>query len=305
MLEDSSWHILSRFFKFLGLCLSTDLFSSAHRFSIGLRSDDWDGHCRTLILLSWNHFCVDLQVCFGSLSWWKVHLRPSPSLLDERTRFSAKIAWYLVEFIMPSILTSAPGPLELKQSQNITDPLPYFTVGMRCFSLRLCSYAKHADAVPDKNIPFWSHLTRTPCSNHNTNDIWCFLLCLVVRKGFLLATLQGCGYGGGVWWCFLKPGEPKTASRPEIPSLWSLGILLLLSSFSISCRYVLYPWGNSSISFELLYNCSDSAQWYIQSFANVLVAITTFMKVYDHLPLLNCQFFMVLDDFVCVLQEVR
>ena len=26
----------------------------------------------------------------------------------------------------------------------------------------------------------------------------------------------------------------------------------------------------------------------IQSFANFLVAITTFMKVYDHLPLLNC-----------------
>ena len=35
----------------------------------------------------------------------------------------------------------------------------------------------------------------------------------------------------------------------------------------------------------LLYNCSDSAQWYIQSFANYFVAITTFMKVYNHLPL--------------------
>ena len=51
---------------------------------------------------------------------------------------------------------------------------------------------------------------------------------------------------------------------------------------------------NSSISFELLYNCSDSAQWYIQSFANFPVAITTFMKVYDHLPLLNCQLFCFL-----------
>ena len=34
-------------FTFLGLCLSTDFFNSAHRFSIGLRSGDWDGHCRT------------------------------------------------------------------------------------------------------------------------------------------------------------------------------------------------------------------------------------------------------------------
>ena len=42
---NSSWHILSISFTFLGLCLSTDLFNSAHMFSIGLRSGDWYGHC--------------------------------------------------------------------------------------------------------------------------------------------------------------------------------------------------------------------------------------------------------------------
>ena len=116
--------ILSRSFTFLGLRLSTALFNSADRCTIGLRSGDWDGHDRTLILLSQNHCCVDLEVCFGSLSCWKVHIQPSPSPLAEATRLSAKIAWYLVEFIMPSILTSVPGPLELKQPQNITDPPP-------------------------------------------------------------------------------------------------------------------------------------------------------------------------------------
>ena len=40
-----------------------------------------------------------------------------------------------MEFIIPSILTSAPGPLELKQPQNMTGPPLYFTVGMTCFFL--------------------------------------------------------------------------------------------------------------------------------------------------------------------------
>ena len=27
---------------------------------------------------------------------------------------------------------------------------------------------------------------------------------------------RGCGYGGGVWWYFLKPGDPKMPPRPAI-----------------------------------------------------------------------------------------
>ena len=38
--------------------LCTLIFSSAHRF----RSGDWDGHGRSLILCSVNHFCVNLDV---------------------------------------------------------------------------------------------------------------------------------------------------------------------------------------------------------------------------------------------------
>ena len=42
----------------LGLHLWTVLFNSDHIFSIGFKSGDWNGHCKTLILFSQNHFCV-------------------------------------------------------------------------------------------------------------------------------------------------------------------------------------------------------------------------------------------------------
>ncbi len=39
------------------------LFSSPHSFSIGFRSDDWNGHSRSLVLCSVTHFCVVFEVC--------------------------------------------------------------------------------------------------------------------------------------------------------------------------------------------------------------------------------------------------
>ena len=56
--------------------------------------------------------------------------------------------------------------------------------------MHLCSYAKQADAEPDKNAQIWSHLSRSPCSSHNANDVkQTPCTCIVVRNGFLLATL--------------------------------------------------------------------------------------------------------------------
>ncbi len=43
-------------------------FSSLHSFSVGFRSEDWDGHGGTFVLCSVTHFCVDFDVCFGLLS---------------------------------------------------------------------------------------------------------------------------------------------------------------------------------------------------------------------------------------------
>ncbi len=39
------------------------LFSSPHSFSTGFRSEDWDGHSRSLVLCSVTYFCVVFEVC--------------------------------------------------------------------------------------------------------------------------------------------------------------------------------------------------------------------------------------------------
>src|SRR4029434_4374987 len=113
-------------------------FSSSHRFSMGFRSGDCDGNGKTFILLSVNHFCVDFEVCFGSYSCWKVQPWPILSLLKGAVRFAFNICRYLMESMIPCILTRCPGPLEEKQPHNIKDPPPYFTLGMGVFSVWLC-----------------------------------------------------------------------------------------------------------------------------------------------------------------------
>ncbi len=39
------------------------LFSSPHSFSTGFRTEDWNGHSRSLVLCSVTHFCVVFEVC--------------------------------------------------------------------------------------------------------------------------------------------------------------------------------------------------------------------------------------------------
>ena len=74
------------------------------------KSGYWDGHGRSLILCSVNHFSVDLDVCFGWLSFWKIQLRPRFSFLARAAGFRFKISWYFMEFMMPCTLTRFPGP---------------------------------------------------------------------------------------------------------------------------------------------------------------------------------------------------
>ena len=54
--------------------------------SIRLRSGLCDGHSNTLTLLSLTHFATTLEVCLGSLSIWKTHLRPSFNLRTDVLR---------------------------------------------------------------------------------------------------------------------------------------------------------------------------------------------------------------------------
>ncbi|CAI5670166.1 unnamed protein product [Oreochromis niloticus] len=66
----------------------------------------------------------------GSLSCWKVKLRPSLKSFADSKRFPSKIALYLAPSIFPSTLTCFPVPAEEKHPQSMMLPPPYVTVGM-------------------------------------------------------------------------------------------------------------------------------------------------------------------------------
>ncbi len=63
-----------------------------------------------------------LAVCLGSLSCWKVNLRPSPRSRALWRRFSSRISLYLAEFIFPSIATSRPVPAAEKHPHSMMLP---------------------------------------------------------------------------------------------------------------------------------------------------------------------------------------
>lgn len=93
-----------------------------HRFLMGIRPRDWDGHVRSLIMWSWNYFCVDLIAYIGSLSFWKIQPLLSCSFLAVAARFSLKIFWAFIVAMLACTLRFL-WSLEEKQS-HITDPLP-------------------------------------------------------------------------------------------------------------------------------------------------------------------------------------
>ena len=92
--------------RFVGLLDHMRFFSSAHNFSIGLRSGLSDGRSNTLTLLSLSHFATTLEVCLGSLSIWKTHLRPIPQYIQ--IIFLSHDAIYFVKRTNPSC--SKPPP---------------------------------------------------------------------------------------------------------------------------------------------------------------------------------------------------
>ncbi len=107
----------------------TAIFRSLQRCSIGFKSGLWLGHSRTVTELLWSHSFVILAVCLGSLSCWKVNLRPSLRSWALWRRFSSRISLYLAAFIFPSIATSRPVPAAEKHPHSMMLPPPCFTVG--------------------------------------------------------------------------------------------------------------------------------------------------------------------------------
>ncbi len=123
----SSLQILSSSVRLDGKRWWTAIFRSLQRCSIGFKSGLWLGHSRTVTELLWSHSFVILAVCLGSLSCWKVNLRPSLRSWALWRRFSSRISLYLAAFIFPSIATSR--PVAEKHPHSMMLPPPCFTVG--------------------------------------------------------------------------------------------------------------------------------------------------------------------------------
>ncbi len=71
------------------------LFSSPHSFSTGFRSEDWNGHSRSLVLCSATHFCVVFEVCV----WIIVRLEdPNMAHYKISNRVSHLLIFYLLVF---------------------------------------------------------------------------------------------------------------------------------------------------------------------------------------------------------------
>ncbi len=91
----SSLQILSSSVRLDGKRWWTAIFRSLQRCSIGFKSGLWLGHSKTVTELLWSHSFVILAVCLGSLSCWKVNLRPSLRSWALWRRFSSRISLYL------------------------------------------------------------------------------------------------------------------------------------------------------------------------------------------------------------------
>ena len=90
----------------------------------------WLGHSRTFTELSQSHSFVILAVCLGSLSCWKMNLRPSlrsRALLEQVFIKDLSVHCWIH---LSSILTSLPVPAAEKHPHSMMLPPPCFTVGM-------------------------------------------------------------------------------------------------------------------------------------------------------------------------------
>ncbi len=86
------------------------LFSSPHSCSTGFRSEDWNGHSRSLVLCSVTHFCVVFEVCI----WIIVRLEdPNMAHYKISNRVSHLLIFYLLVFDRihdAMCLNQCPGP---------------------------------------------------------------------------------------------------------------------------------------------------------------------------------------------------
>ncbi len=187
--------ISSRAVMFWGCRWATRTFNSLQRFSMGLRSEDWLGHSRTLKCFLRSHSFIARAVCLGSLSCWKTQPRFIFNALADGRRFSLKISRYMAPFILSFTQISRPGPFAEKQPQSMRFPPPCFTVGMvffGCNSAFFLLQTRQVEFLPKSYILVSSdHMTfsqsssgSSKCSLANFRRAW---TCTGLSRGTRLA----------------------------------------------------------------------------------------------------------------------
>ena len=142
-----------------------------------------------LILCPVNHFCVDLNVCFGPLSCWKIQRRPS--FLTGPARFRCKISWYFI-LMMPCTLyhVGSSGLGQEKQPHYITEPPPPPYLHTGYFWCRHSSfYAGHTLSAGCRKAPFSFHLTIEHGSSSDLRTPGTYVCGEMTGKAFFLACL--------------------------------------------------------------------------------------------------------------------
>ncbi len=180
--------ISSRAVMFWGCRWATWTFNSLQIFYMGLRSEDWLGHSRTLKCFLRSHSFVAQAVCL-------TQPRFIFNALADGRRFSLKISRYMAPFILSFTQISCPGPFAEKQPQSMMFPPPCFTVGMVFFRYNLAFFllqTRQVEFLPKIYILVsFDHMTfsqsssgSSKCSLANFRRAW---TCTGLSRGTRLA----------------------------------------------------------------------------------------------------------------------
>jgi hypothetical protein len=97
-------------------------------------------------------------VCLGSLSCWKLNLRPNLRTWVLWSRFSSRISLYFAPLSFPSILTSVPVPAAEKHPHSIM--LPPSSSSSSWFTVGIVPGFLHDTWHSGQRLQSWFHQTR-------------------------------------------------------------------------------------------------------------------------------------------------
>ena len=111
------------------LCWGILLSNSSHKCSMGFKSGLCGGHFRRLIPFLMKNCWAFLDVCFGSLSCWKIKSFPRPKERAESPRLFSRMSVSISAFILEPMNAIWPTPEVCMQPHTITQS-DCFTVGI-------------------------------------------------------------------------------------------------------------------------------------------------------------------------------